>query len=248
MKTNDAARYDSRETVCREAVLEKLKECAEESYRIFSSKLIPSEEHLLGVRLPILRKMAGQIAKGDWEAYLEQAGDEYFEEVMLQGMVIGKVRVEWEQKKKWIEWFVPKINNWSVCDSFCVGLKENGSKNMEMFLEPYLESEKEYEVRFGLVMYMENFCEPKYFPNIWKKICVMKTDAYYAKMAAAWLISIFFRENPETVMPYLEKPWEMDGWIYRKSLQKILESRGVEEKNKKRIRQLQKECMPEHGK
>lgn len=243
MKRNNLSPYNSHKSVTREAILKELKKNSEESYRKFSSRLIPSEEHLLGVRLPVLRIMAGQIAKGAWREYLEQAGNEYFEEIMLQGMVIGKLKVEWDEKKKWIEWFVPKINNWSVCDSFCVGLKVNYCEGVMEFLSPYLDSEKEYEVRFGLVMYLEKFCEPENFSFIWDKITFMKTNAYYAKMAAAWLISIFFREYPETVLPYLKKQSEMNPWIYKKSLQKILESRGVGEKEKEQIRQIQKKCI-----
>lgn len=43
-----------------------------------------------------------------------------FEERMLQGMVIGAVKgISIEERLDWVAWFVPKINNWSVCDSFC---------------------------------------------------------------------------------------------------------------------------------
>ena len=88
MKTNREKSYDCPESVSREMILKELKSQAEESYRMFSSKLLPPGERVLGVRLPILRKMAGRLAKGAWEDYLRQAGDEFFEETMLQGMVM----------------------------------------------------------------------------------------------------------------------------------------------------------------
>src|SRR5690606_20421928 len=86
-------------------------------YQRFASSHIPNINTLLGVRLPELRKLAKQIAKDDWESYLKTANDDYFEEVMLQGMVIGYVKADIEKVLTYVAAFVPKINNWSVCDS-----------------------------------------------------------------------------------------------------------------------------------
>lgn len=95
----------------------------EPEYQKFSAALIPNITNVLGVRLLALRKIAKQLAAGDWRTYLETAEDEYFEEVMLQAMVIGHVQADLDELLKAIETFVPKIDNWSVCDSFCAGLK-----------------------------------------------------------------------------------------------------------------------------
>ena len=92
-------------------------------YQKFLSALIPTNNNILGVRMPELRKLAKGIAKGDWRTYLQTANDEYFEEVMLQGLVIGYVKADVEEHLMYVAKFVPKIDNWSVCDSFCSGLK-----------------------------------------------------------------------------------------------------------------------------
>ncbi len=55
----------------------------------FTAALMPGVENVLGIRLPVLRKIARQIAAGDWRTYLAEAEDFYFEERMLQGLVIG---------------------------------------------------------------------------------------------------------------------------------------------------------------
>lgn len=59
---------------------------------------------VMGVRLPELRKIAKKIAKGDWPAYL--AENEWFEEVMLQGMVLGYVQGHIEEVLRHIADFV----------------------------------------------------------------------------------------------------------------------------------------------
>ncbi|MBU3093459.1 DNA alkylation repair protein [Clostridium sp. CF011] len=107
----------------KKTIREQLTELAEEDYKIFSSRLLPNTNNILGVRLPYLRKIAKQIVAKDWRSYLEGASSKYFEEVMLQGMIIGYAMAEIEEILSYVEKFVPKIDNWSVCDSFCSGLK-----------------------------------------------------------------------------------------------------------------------------
>ena len=98
-------------------VKQKLLEKAEEKYRKFSQSLIPNIDNVLGVRLPVLRKIAKEIYKSDnWKDFLKQNDFEYMEEAMLQAMVIGLVKDSHENILAMVKDFVPKINNWSVCD------------------------------------------------------------------------------------------------------------------------------------
>jgi len=109
----------------------ELESIADEKYRVFSSKLIPNIDNVLGVRLPELRKIAKRLAKDNYQEYLAATELIYFEEIMLQGIIIGYLNVEWEDKVKHIIGFIPKIDNWSVCDSFCTGLKfDEKNKNI----------------------------------------------------------------------------------------------------------------------
>ena len=68
-----------------------LLQIAEEEYRKFNEKIIPCDHPILGIRMPVLRKLAKDIAKGDWKSYLKVAKDDSHEEIMLQGMVIASV-------------------------------------------------------------------------------------------------------------------------------------------------------------
>lgn len=75
----------------REKMRKYLESLGEPSYLRFASSLIPElpVERFLGIRLPLLRKVARHIAADRWEEWLPRAGEDSFEEVMLQGMVIG---------------------------------------------------------------------------------------------------------------------------------------------------------------
>ena len=75
-----------------EKIRQQLMEWAEPDFGTFSAGLIPGEKHVLGVRLPLLRSYAKELAKGDWQTYLSQASDDSMEETMLQGMTLGYVK------------------------------------------------------------------------------------------------------------------------------------------------------------
>ena len=101
----------------------RLESLADPGYRAFSARLLPVGTPLLGVRLPALRRIARELSRGDWRAYLDGAADGSFEEILLQGMVIGYAEMDMGERQHRTAAFVPKISNWSVCDSFCAGLK-----------------------------------------------------------------------------------------------------------------------------
>ena len=53
--------------------------------------------------MPQLRKMAKKIAGGDYAAFLEKADDTCYEELMLQGIVIGYAKMEREEQTRALE-------------------------------------------------------------------------------------------------------------------------------------------------
>lgn len=71
------------------SIREQIFEQSETPSAPVSSALIPNINNMLGVRLPPLRKLAKEIAKDDWRSYLNLPENQFFEEFMLQGMVIG---------------------------------------------------------------------------------------------------------------------------------------------------------------
>ncbi|WP_419874810.1 DNA alkylation repair protein [Candidatus Pristimantibacillus sp. PTI5] len=222
-------------------VKEQLLAWAEEDYRKFSAALIPNINNVLGVRLPYLRKLAKTIAKGDWRQFLKNAENEYFEEVMLQGMVIGYIQADIEEVLPYIADFVPKMDNWSVCDSFCIGLKitKTNKDTVWNFLQPYLASDKEYEIRFGVVMLLDFYIDEEYIHCVLRLLDQTDRSSYYVKMAVAWAISICYVKLPEITQAYLASS-ALDDFTYNKALQKITESYRVDPETKTRIRAMKR--------
>jgi len=224
------------------SIKERLLAEAQKDYREFSASLIPNIHNVLGVRLPVLRKIAKEIYKTDrWQNFVKSNQSEFMEEIMLRGFIIGLIKDDTEKILGYVRDFIPQINNWSVCDSFCAGLKFTRSNQTRVwnFLMPYLKSGKEYELRFALVMLLDFFIDEKHISKVLSKIDTVKTEAFYAKMAAAWAVSECFAKFPLETFEYLKKSGLSD-WIFNKSIQKCIESYRVTDKMKDELRKLKR--------
>ena len=214
---------------------------AEPEYAVFSRRLLPGTENVLGVRLPLLRRLARRIAKGDWAAYLDTAGDGSFEEVMLQGMVIGAICAPPQEVLARTAAFVPKIDNWSVCDSFCSGLKlaRTHPEPVWEFLQPYFEDPRPFAVRFAVVLLLFYYIDAQHLPRVLALLEEVHSDEYYVKMAVAWAASMCYAAFPDETLPWLQAA-RLDEFTYRRTIRKICESHQVNAEQKSHLRALER--------
>ena len=223
----------------------KLISLSEESYKKFLEKLIPNCYNILGVRMPYIRKLAKEILKEEKNIYEEYLNSDsiYYEETMLKGAIIGELKLEFDIVIKYIEKYIPQITNWSLCDSFCSGLKiinqDENKEKMWNILEKYLKSNNVYNIRFAIVILLNYYIEEKYLKQIFQIFDNIKNKDYYVKMAAAWSISICFIKFPNITMKYLENN-KLDDETYNKALQKIIESNRVHKEVKKKIKNMKR--------
>lgn len=231
----------------KEKIKKELLKLKDKKYKEFHSNLCPGEnktKNMIGIRTPILRAYAKELMKQyTIEEILEQMDDEYYEEIMLQGMLIGFLKEEFSKIKKRIEEFIPKIDNWAVCDTFCVGLKITKKYKKEMWnlIQKYLKSDKEYEIRFGIVMILNYFMDEEYLQKdfeIFDSISI-KNNEYYVQMAIAWAISVALVKSYEDTIEYL-KICKLDKFTYNKAIQKAIESYRITDEKKKFLRKMKK--------
>lgn len=201
---------------------------AEPKYQEFSSKLTPNIDNILGVRLPNLRRIAKRIAKENYLDFFKQNNDEFFELTMLEGMVIGYLPQN--EQEKYIKNFISKINNWAVCDSFCAGLK-----NISLdFVELYFNSNKEYELRFAFVILLNYFIDSDY-DYVIKKISEFNNEQYYAKMAVAWCLSICMVKKYEQTLKDIQA-LKIQPWVLKKGITKAIESSRITKEQKEELK------------
>jgi len=212
----------------------KLLSLKDEKYREFNSKLLPNIDNVLGVRVPDLRKLAKELAKGNWQNYKDNL---YYEEIMIQGLVIGYAKLEPEKRLELLREFVPKIDNWGTCDIVCSNLKfiKQNKELVWEFIQPYLNSDKEFEIRFGVVILLNYFIEDKYIDRVLSILDKIKHDGYYAKMAIAWALSVCFVKYWDKTFEYF-KTSNLEKWTYNKTIQKTCESYRITQDKKKLLR------------
>lgn len=223
---------------------EQLLELAEPAYRDFNRSLMPGVEHVIGIRLPQLRRIAREIARGDWRRWLAEAEDLYFEERMLQGLVIGYVRCPVDEWLEHVARFVPKIDNWAVCDCFCRKLRAEEREPMWRFVQPFFRSEHPYEVRFAVVTALVNFIDGEHLDACLERFEAIRLDHYYVRMGVAWAVSVCFVRFPERIGAWLHT-CRLDDWTYNKALQKIAESLRVDASVRQKIRAMRRPSAPQ---
>lgn len=216
-------------------VKSELEGLAEPEYQKFSASLLPGVENILGVRIPKLRVIAKRIAKENWKEFLEDAEDDSFEEILLQGLVIGYAKANPTEIITALDAFLPKIDNWSVCDSTAMTLK--AAKDHPAYFgyaQSCIAEETEFSVRFGLVLLMSHFVSDEYIESVLETIENAELPGYYAKMAAAWAVSVCYVKYPERTEEWLSSA-KLDDWTFNKSIQKIKESLRVSKEDKARL-------------
>ncbi len=219
---------------------EQLSALAEPDYRRFTTALLPGVEDILGVRLPHLRRLAGEVLRGDWHDWPDRADDSCFEERMLRGMVIAKARCAPDEKQALMAQFIPRIDNWSICDGFCWRLKRAERAPMWRFIQPYFESDAEFGVRFAVVMALKNFVDTEHLAPLLDRLGNIRHEGYYVRMGVAWAVSVCYVKFPAETHAWLAAACPLDDWTFNKSLQKITESFRVEGTAKAAVRKLRR--------
>ena len=215
----------------------------DKKYQEFQKGLCPGVDNMIGIRVPILRNYAKELLKKyDFKEVMECIKDNYYEEIMLQGMLIGGAKENFDVIISYIQEFIPKIDNWAVCDTFCTGLKitKKYKEEMWLFIQKYLKSKKEFEVRFGVVMILDYFTDEEHLEENLKIFNNIKVDKYYVQMAVAWAISICLIRYYDRTVKYLQEEADLDNFTYNKSIQKAIESYRITDGQKEFLRKMKK--------
>ena len=221
-------------------IIEKLYQRQDAIYRDFHSGLCPGTVNIIGVRIPEQRKLARELIRSnDWRQFLAESENEFYEETMIEGLVIAGAKMSLDERFEWLARFVPKIDNWAVCDSVCASFKFNSEElpKVWQFIERFCKSGREFEQRFRLIMMLDYFLTPKYIEEVLRAVGAVKSEAYYVRMAQAWLVAEAFAQFREPTLEFLQKR-QLSDWVQRKAIQKIRESYRVSASDKELVKGL----------
>ena len=196
-----------------------------------------NDVRILGVHIPELKRLAKELSRSDDAADLivsfeaeSTAGNLCFEEKIVWGLLINALKVSEMQKYAYLRAFVPAMDNWAVCDTICCNIKWMKDKEaLWEYLQPYFDSDREFEVRFAVVMSMIFFLDTESFQKVTARLDsidfsriqseflspkeakvaeqvrgVAKGEMpYYVRMAVAWLLATALAKLPEQTRAYV---------------------------------------------
>ncbi|MBD5636951.1 MAG: DNA alkylation repair protein [Clostridia bacterium] len=219
-----------------EEVLSRLKENSDGEYRAFHSKLLKNDSiNLIGIRTPVLRKLAKEW-KGETDTFLSFP-DEYYEITFLKCALVGALK--YEEFIKRVDKVVPLLDNWATCDTFDAPCVKKHREEFLPFIKRYLQSDKEFTVRYGLVMLLHYYVEEEYLPLIFESVRNLKKNDYYIMMGAAWLIAEVLVKYYEAGVRFLQEG-SMPKVTHNKAIQKACESFRVTSEEKAFLKSLRK--------
>ena len=208
----------------------------DDEYKKFNEKIIKTN-NIIGIRIPILKKIAKEISKLDYLTFIKNNKHKYYEEIILHGLVITYLK-DYDVAIKLFDEYINYVNSWATCDIVVANFKII-NKNLDKYfikIKEYLKSNKLFIKRVGIVS-LFYYLNDEYIDEVLDMVNCIKGDEYYVKMAIAWLISICLIKYYDKTLLFL-KNCNLDDWTYNKTLQKAIESYRI--KNKDDLRKLKR--------
>ena len=210
-------------------------------YREFHSSLVLNSKYeMIGIRVPIMRDIAKKIAQGNIEEFLNYANDTYYEEVMIQGLVISHIKDE-KQFYKYFKKYINKIDNWALCDSFCSSIKIV-RKYEEKYFEEAIKlalNKEEFISRVGLVMILNHFISKDNLGVILDTLDKIQSDKFYINMAEAWLLCEAYIKFPKEIKEFIKNN-KLNKFTQNKAISKIHDSYRVSKEEKELLNNYRK--------
>lgn len=201
-------------------LIDELKEYREEAFATFQKRIInPVNQEILGVRTPMLRKLAKKYA-GDWQT-LMTFPDEYYEVTFIKLNAVALLPYELFVTQ--VEACVDCIENWAICDTFKAKCLRKNRENFLPFVERFLSDKREFYQRYALVTLLSYYVEEKYLPFIFESIGRSDQSLYYVYMAGAWLLAEVLVKHYDAGVAYLKEN-RLPVRTHNKAIQKARES------------------------
>lgn len=193
------------------------------------------ERRVLGLHSPEMKQIAKQLSSKGGEvihAFEATPNNELcYEETVVWGFLINLVKCPLAERLAMLEHYVPVLDNWAVCDSYCAHAKWMARADMETlweFLQRWFDSDREFEVRFAVVVAMCYFLNDEWLERVFQRIdnldidriksdyktvkgkpkmaqqgTVQGAEPYYVRMGIAWLLASALAKFPERTRTFV---------------------------------------------
>ena len=154
-----------------------------------------------------------------------------YEETVIWGYLINLEKCSLDERLAMLGCYVPVLDNWAVCDSYCAHAKwmlRADKEALWAFLERWFDSEHEVEVRFAVVVAMCYFLNNEWLDKVFERIngldfgcikskyksvkgkpevaqqgTVQGAEPYYVRMGVAWLLATALAKFPKQTRAFV---------------------------------------------
>lgn len=216
-----------------------LESLADEKYKKFTDSLVPNRTNSIGIRVPILRQISKDIAKGNYSDFLNCKIGTYREELMIYGLVMTLIKCDYPQMLEYIKTFVPLIESWETCD--IVSFKKLKKYPQEFFadIEYFIYNDNPWIVRFGFGCLLEFYLNDEYIDRVLAYVDSVDSDFYYVQMMQGWLVAAAAAKCRDKTIAFLECN-HLNAITQNMAIRKIRESNRISKEDKELVKQFKK--------
>ena len=222
-----------------ESIEKALFDLRDAEYAAFQARLTPSvsPESFIGVRVPEVRKLAGQL-KNDPSVsqFLHELPHRYYDENMLHGLLISEIK-NYDTVIIETDRFLPYVDNWAVCDTMSPKVFRKHKTELIGKIREWAGSDKTYTIRFGIEMLMSHYLDECFLPEYLEIPAAVHSDEYYVNMMISWFFATALSKQWEAAIPYLSDN-RLDKWTHNKTIQKARESYRITDEQKTVLKAL----------
>ena len=220
-------------------ILARLMAEKDDAYGDFQAKLMPnvSRERILGVRTPVLRRLAKELAKQpDIDGFLNELPHTYYDEYNLHGFILSEGK-DYDRTVVGVDALLPYVDNWATCDLLSPKCFKKNRERLKADIERWLNSDETYTIRFGVEMVQSHFLDGDFDPAWLERVSVIRSEEYYVNMMLAWFFATALTKQWDAAIPYIEKQ-RLSPWVHNKTIQKAVESYRITDGQKEYLRSL----------
>ena len=188
--------------------------------RIYNTKM-----PVLAIKIPILKKIAREISKGDFLSFLKLNLKKYFENILINGELISKIS-DFSLFLKYLDNYSKNIDNWAHCDVLKFKINNKNKVDFYKLSIDYINSKYTFQRRIGVLIWFE-FILDDYIYKILDNLETLKGEnEYYVNMALAWFVAELFVKRRDLAMQVFEDR-VLNDFTINKAISKIRDSYRV---------------------
>lgn len=217
-----------------------LNENKDDKYDAFNSPIINTSYRMLGVRTPVVKKLASSVPKDCRKKVLDgffAEKEHTYESVLFAGCLAAR-KGDYAETREYLMRLIPLFGSWAHVDCVMPLLRWADRDMLWKDFRCLLDCDGEYEKRFYIILMLDCFMSEERIDGVLDTLqSGVKYGQYYVDMAAAWLLAECLVKFEDKTLPLFIKP-TFPKFVHNKALQKARESYRISPQTKEYLNSL----------